>query len=187
MRLALRIAALIVVAALLHFFIRSQIAAEPTMAEESAYREWAMKKAEVHADGWDEYHGISDLRDNRNYDLEPYADPTLYAPGSDVLMPGDVYRGEVIVTLPGGSENNGTSAVGDYQRDPRVRVVRNEWENWGVEVSVDDVWVENGLMGVRPVVHATIAGDHRATDGRTGGEFLGIVNELLQEPEKLWA
>ena len=50
----------------------------------------------------------------------------------------------------------------------------------------DDVWVENGLMGVRPIVHATLAGDHRATDGRTGGEFLGIVNELLQEPEKLW-
>ena len=50
----------------------------------------------------------------------------------------------------------------------------------------DDVWVENGLMGVRPIVHATLAGDHRATDGRTGGEYLGIVNELLQEPEKLW-
>jgi pyruvate dehydrogenase E2 component (dihydrolipoamide acetyltransferase) len=50
----------------------------------------------------------------------------------------------------------------------------------------DEVWVENGLMGVRPVVHATLAGDHRATDGRTGGEFLGIVNELLQEPAKLW-
>ncbi len=50
----------------------------------------------------------------------------------------------------------------------------------------DEVWVENGLIGVRPVVHATLAGDHRATDGRTGGEFLGIVNELLQEPAKLW-
>ena len=50
----------------------------------------------------------------------------------------------------------------------------------------DEVWVENGLMGVRPVIHATLAGDHRATDGRTGGEFLGIVNDLLQEPEKLW-
>lgn len=50
----------------------------------------------------------------------------------------------------------------------------------------DEVWVEKGMIGVRPVIHATLAGDHRATDGRTGGEFLGIVNDLLQEPEKLW-
>jgi pyruvate dehydrogenase E2 component (dihydrolipoamide acetyltransferase) len=50
----------------------------------------------------------------------------------------------------------------------------------------DQVWVENGLMGVRPVIHATVAGDHRATDGRTGGEFLDTVNKLLQEPETLW-
>ncbi len=50
----------------------------------------------------------------------------------------------------------------------------------------DEVWVENGMIGVRPVVHATLAGDHRATDGRTGGEFLDILNKLLQEPASLW-
>ena len=51
---------------------------------------------------------------------------------------------------------------------------------------IDEVWVENGMLGVRPVVHATLAGDHRASDGRTGASFLDILNKLLQELESLW-
>ena len=50
----------------------------------------------------------------------------------------------------------------------------------------DEVWVENGMIGVRPIIHATLAGDHRASDGRTGGEFLDVLNRYLQEPERLW-
>ena len=50
----------------------------------------------------------------------------------------------------------------------------------------DGVWVDNGMIGVRPILHATIAGDHRATDGRTGAEFLDILDKLLRLPEKLW-
>jgi pyruvate dehydrogenase E2 component (dihydrolipoamide acetyltransferase) len=50
----------------------------------------------------------------------------------------------------------------------------------------DQPWVENGMIGIRPVLMATLAGDHRATDGRTGAQFLDILNQLLQEPEKLW-
>lgn len=50
----------------------------------------------------------------------------------------------------------------------------------------DQPWVENGMIGIRPVLTATIAGDHRATDGRTGAQFLDVLNRLLQEPEKLW-
>jgi pyruvate dehydrogenase E2 component (dihydrolipoamide acetyltransferase) len=46
-------------------------------------------------------------------------------------------------------------------------------------------WVENGLLGVRPVVTATLAGDHRATDGHRGGQFLDALNKYLQEPETL--
>lgn len=49
----------------------------------------------------------------------------------------------------------------------------------------DEVWVENGMIGVRPVLHATLAGDHRASDGRTGAEFLDVLNKLLQEPAQL--
>lgn len=51
---------------------------------------------------------------------------------------------------------------------------------------IEQPWVENGMIGIRPVLTATIAGDHRATDGRTGAQFLDLLSKLLQEPEKLW-
>lgn len=50
---------------------------------------------------------------------------------------------------------------------------------------VEAPWAEGGMLGVRPVLTATIAGDHRATDGRRGAQFLTALNRLLQEPEKL--
>ncbi len=46
-------------------------------------------------------------------------------------------------------------------------------------------WAENGMLGIRPVLTATLAGDHRATDGRTGARYLEALNRYLQEPEKL--
>jgi pyruvate dehydrogenase E2 component (dihydrolipoamide acetyltransferase) len=44
--------------------------------------------------------------------------------------------------------------------------------------------VSGGLV-VRPVVTATLAADHRVSDGHRGGLFLDAVDRLLQEPEKL--
>jgi pyruvate/2-oxoglutarate dehydrogenase complex dihydrolipoamide acyltransferase (E2) component len=46
-------------------------------------------------------------------------------------------------------------------------------------------WAVGGLLGVRPVVVTTLAADHRATDGYTGGRFLTVIAELLQRPEEL--
>ena len=46
-------------------------------------------------------------------------------------------------------------------------------------------WAANGMLGVRPVLTATLAGDHRATDGRRGAQFLQALDHYLQEPEKL--
>jgi pyruvate dehydrogenase E2 component (dihydrolipoamide acetyltransferase) len=46
-------------------------------------------------------------------------------------------------------------------------------------------WVENGMIGIRQVVSATLAGDHRATDGRTGARFLNALGRYLQEAERL--
>ncbi len=43
----------------------------------------------------------------------------------------------------------------------------------------------NGMVGVRPVVAATLAADHRVSDGHRGGRFLLAIEQLLQEPEKL--
>jgi pyruvate dehydrogenase E2 component (dihydrolipoamide acetyltransferase) len=34
-------------------------------------------------------------------------------------------------------------------------------------------------------MQATLAGDHRATDGRVGAKFLEKLNEYLQKPEEL--
>jgi pyruvate dehydrogenase E2 component (dihydrolipoamide acetyltransferase) len=50
---------------------------------------------------------------------------------------------------------------------------------------VEQPWAEKGMIGVRPVLTATLAGDHRATDGRIGAQFLTVLNNYLQEPEKL--
>ena len=46
-------------------------------------------------------------------------------------------------------------------------------------------WAEDGMLGVRPAVTATLAGDHRATDGRQGAKFLDAIASHLQTPESL--
>ena len=46
-------------------------------------------------------------------------------------------------------------------------------------------WAVDGDVRVRPVVTATLAADHRVSDGHRGGLFLEAVERLLQEPEKL--
>jgi pyruvate dehydrogenase E2 component (dihydrolipoamide acetyltransferase) len=50
---------------------------------------------------------------------------------------------------------------------------------------IDQPWVENGMLGIRPVLIATLAGDHRASDGHRGAQFLEALNHHLQEVEKL--
>ncbi len=46
-------------------------------------------------------------------------------------------------------------------------------------------WAVDGLLGVRRIVQATLAADHRASDGHTGGLFLAAIDERLQYPEEL--
>jgi len=46
-------------------------------------------------------------------------------------------------------------------------------------------WAAEGMLGVRPIVTATLAADHRASDGHTGARFLTIIEQLLQRPEEL--
>jgi len=50
---------------------------------------------------------------------------------------------------------------------------------------VERPWSVAGKIESRRVVTATLAADHRASDGHRGGLFLAAVNHLLQEPEKL--
>jgi len=46
-------------------------------------------------------------------------------------------------------------------------------------------WADAGMLGVHPVVTATLAADHRATDGHYGGRFLAAIDRLLQAPEAM--
>ena len=46
-------------------------------------------------------------------------------------------------------------------------------------------WAEKEMLGVRPVLNVTLAADHRATDGATGGRLLTLINQYLQKPELL--
>jgi pyruvate dehydrogenase E2 component (dihydrolipoamide acetyltransferase) len=43
----------------------------------------------------------------------------------------------------------------------------------------------DGSVVVHPVIHATLAADHRVTDGHRGARFLTTLDRLLQEPQSL--
>jgi pyruvate dehydrogenase E2 component (dihydrolipoamide acetyltransferase) len=46
-------------------------------------------------------------------------------------------------------------------------------------------WIENDALTVAPVVVASLAADHRVSDGHRGARFLAALNEQLQHPEDL--
>jgi pyruvate dehydrogenase E2 component (dihydrolipoamide acetyltransferase) len=50
---------------------------------------------------------------------------------------------------------------------------------------MEQPWAEQGMLGIRPVLTATLAADHRATDGRRGAQFLDALNRALQRVETL--
>lgn len=55
----------------------------------------------------------------------------------------------------------------------------------GFGTIVERPWAENGMVGARPVVRATLAADHRASDGHAGARFLATIARLLHTPEAL--
>jgi pyruvate dehydrogenase E2 component (dihydrolipoamide acetyltransferase) len=50
---------------------------------------------------------------------------------------------------------------------------------------IERPWADKGMLGARPVVTATLAADHRVSDGHRGALFLAAIDRLLGEPEKL--
>jgi pyruvate dehydrogenase E2 component (dihydrolipoamide acetyltransferase) len=50
---------------------------------------------------------------------------------------------------------------------------------------MDQPWAANGILGAKPIMMATLAADHRASDEHRGGLFLSAIDRLLQTPEKL--
>lgn len=55
----------------------------------------------------------------------------------------------------------------------------------GFGTPLERPWVVGGQVVPRPLLTATLSGDHRATDGHRGALFLAAVNRLLQQPEAL--
>jgi pyruvate dehydrogenase E2 component (dihydrolipoamide acetyltransferase) len=50
---------------------------------------------------------------------------------------------------------------------------------------VERPWAVGGALAVRPVIQASLAADHRVSDGHRGALFLAEIDRLLQEPERL--
>ena len=46
-------------------------------------------------------------------------------------------------------------------------------------------WVVDEAVQPCPIIQASLAADHRTSDGHRGGLFLSTIDRLLQEPEKL--
>jgi pyruvate dehydrogenase E2 component (dihydrolipoamide acetyltransferase) len=55
----------------------------------------------------------------------------------------------------------------------------------GFGTPLERPWVVGGEIVPRPLLTATLSGDHRATDGHRGALFLAAVDRLLQQPEAL--
>ncbi len=91
------------------------------------------------------------------------------------LRSSEITEGTVTVTNLG---DLGVETVYGVIYPPQVALV-------GFGKIVERPWAEQGMLGVKPVLIATLAADHRATDGHRGAQFLQALDRLLQEPEKL--
>jgi pyruvate dehydrogenase E2 component (dihydrolipoyllysine-residue acetyltransferase) len=91
------------------------------------------------------------------------------------LRSSEITEGTITVTNLG---DLGVETVCGVIYPPQVALV-------GFGRIVERPWAEQGMLGVRPVLTATLAADHRATDGHRGAQFLQALDHLLQEPEKL--
>jgi len=91
------------------------------------------------------------------------------------LRSSELSDGTITVTNLG---EQGVESVFGVIYPPQVAIV-------GFGKIVERPVAANGMVGVRPVMEATLAADHRVSDGHRGGRFLIAIDRLLQEPEKL--
>jgi pyruvate dehydrogenase E2 component (dihydrolipoamide acetyltransferase) len=92
-----------------------------------------------------------------------------------VLRSSEISEATITVTSLG---EQGVETVFGVIYPPQVALV-------GFGKITERPWAVNGMVGARPVMTATLAADHRASDGHRGGLFLTAIERLLQEPEKL--
>jgi pyruvate dehydrogenase E2 component (dihydrolipoamide acetyltransferase) len=72
----------------------------------------------------------------------------------------------------------GVAAVYGVIYPPQVALV-------GFGRIAEQPWADNGALTVMPVVTASLAADHRVSDGHRGALFLAELRDLLQQPENL--
>jgi pyruvate dehydrogenase E2 component (dihydrolipoamide acetyltransferase) len=81
----------------------------------------------------------------------------------------------ITVTILG---DRGVDTVYGVIYPPQVAIV-------GFGKVVQGPWVVDGSVVARPLVRATLAADHRVSDGHRGALFLARIGDLLQRPEAL--
>jgi len=91
------------------------------------------------------------------------------------LRSSELSDGTITVTNLG---EQGVASVFGVIYPPQVALV-------GFGKLIERPYASNGLLGARPMIEATLSGDHRVSDGHRGGRFLLVVDRLLQAPEKL--
>jgi len=94
---------------------------------------------------------------------------------SGVLRSSELGEATITVTSLG---DTGADLVYGVIHPPQVAMV-------GFGRVHEEPWAENGGVGARPVVTASLAADHRASDGHRGGLFLAALARLLLHPEAL--
>jgi pyruvate dehydrogenase E2 component (dihydrolipoamide acetyltransferase) len=72
----------------------------------------------------------------------------------------------------------GVDAVFGVIQPPQVALV-------GFGAPRERPWAEHGLLGVRSVLTATLAADHRVSDGLRGAKLLAAIAQALAHPEAL--
>ena len=92
-----------------------------------------------------------------------------------VLRSSEIADATITVTSLG---EQGVETVFGIIYPPQVALV-------GFGKVVERPWAAGGMVGARPIAMATLAADHRASDGHRGGLFLAAIDRILQEPEKL--
>ena len=92
-----------------------------------------------------------------------------------VLRSSEIADATITVTSLG---DEGVESVFGVIYPPQVALV-------GFGKIVERPWASGAMVGARPVMMASLSGDHRASDGHRGALFLTAIERLLQEPENL--